>query len=429
MVDSFPESAGAVLGLGARTGSQVTTPPRSNDHSRRFYPELQALRGYAAAMVVLVHCVSCWAPMMARNPLARFVSELLFIPVSGMAPVILFFVLSGFVLTSALRVSCRQPRWLSAFYIRRLLRIVPSAYAGLVLTILAVGFAKFWLRPNSELVLPDWINNYLSSSRLVNLPSSLLFRDNLINPVYWTLHVELVGSLILPCLFWFTLALPEKSRIPGTVCMVVLMLLLPAAPWRFAPISHMSNLFLFCFPLGMLVSLITDETGPRRAAFAPALGLFALLALLFTHAVIGPRNVLGSVMGTADILIPTMGTGENIAAYLQQLIEAVAAALVVGSIVLQRQAWAHLTKRTAIWLGEISFSLYVVHFPILMIFIAGTAARWQGPWAGFVSAAPVVTFGFVFPVSIIAAHAMYRCVERPAIRFGKSWLVKTSDRP
>jgi peptidoglycan/LPS O-acetylase OafA/YrhL len=179
----------------------------------------------------------------------------------------------------------------------------------------------------------------------------------------------------------------------------------------------------------MLVSLITDETGPRRAAFAPALGLFALLALLFTHAVIGPRNVLGSVMGTADILIPTMGTGENIAAYLQQLIEAVAAALVVGSIVLQRQAWAHLTKRTAIWLGEISFSLYVVHFPILMIFIAGTAARWQGPWAGFVSAAPVVTFGFVFPVSIIAAHAMYRCVERPAIRFGKSWLVKTSDRP
>jgi peptidoglycan/LPS O-acetylase OafA/YrhL len=380
-------------------------------------------------MVVAVHCVACWMPMMQRDPAAGILGEFLLVPLSGRAPVILFFVLSGFVLSEALAAGFHRPRWLAVFYARRLLRIVPAAYAGLLAMLLAIWLADNWLPSRANLDLPDWITNYFHSARPVNLPGSLLFLDNHINPVYWTLHVELAGSLALPFFFWLIHALPERRRAAGAAALVALLLLLPALPYRFATISHMTSQFLFCFPLGMLVHLVTAVPRGHRAVFSRPAGWLALLVLLLAHAVIGPGSAAGRALGSVGMLTPMMGADANAAAYLQHLVEAFAAAVLVGSVAVAARTWSALGNRAAVWLGEISYSLYVIHFPVLVLAIAATARLWHGPWAAHTWAAPFVTLLLVFPASVLLSIFLYRSIEKPAIEAGKKLSFRAARAP
>ena len=126
------------------------SPIKPNRKATGRFEELQVLRGYAASMVVIVHCIAAWQPLAERDEFSRTAADVLLIPISGRAPVILFFVLSGFVLTHSL-LNSQGGRWsIVAFYVRRLFRIMPAAIAGLVLMILAAEFARR--------TVPSWAN-------------------------------------------------------------------------------------------------------------------------------------------------------------------------------------------------------------------------------------------------------------------------------
>ena len=90
-----------------------------------YIPELQGLRGLAVLAVIFYHC----APRLAGT---WIYSASLW----GWAGVNLFFVLSGFLITSILLESREKPRYLRNFYMRRVLRIWPVYVLCLVVVYL-----------------------------------------------------------------------------------------------------------------------------------------------------------------------------------------------------------------------------------------------------------------------------------------------------
>jgi peptidoglycan/LPS O-acetylase OafA/YrhL len=86
------------------------------------------------------------------------------------------------------------------------------------------------------------------------------------------------------------------------------------------------------------------------------------------------------------------------------------AALLIALVLTSGRAQAWLGAAPFGWLGRISYSLYLVHVPVLLTIVYGTGVT-LAPW----SIAPL-TLG----ASLVAAHLFWHAVESPAIRLGRA---------
>ena len=380
-----------------------------------FHPSLESLRGCASVAVVLIHCVLAWGGLLAGDPPAAFVSDALRIPLSADAPVTLFFVLSGFVLAGALARLGASRRALAAYALRRLLRIVPAAWAALLVTVAV--FPLFALWPQHLAGAGYWIAESLDAVRLANLPASLLFWDDRINPMYWSLQVELAGSLLMPLL-----CLLMRGRRPALALglAVALLALLPLVPLEVGPLGYLSSSFLFCFGLGALAFHVVDRH-PQAAArlFSPRAALPALALLALAHDLVGPSAAYGEVFGHSDWLEPILGEGANIDLHAQHLLEGAASAVLVGSLAAPPGTWPGLETAASRFAGRISYSLYVVHFPVIVASLLVLRASMGGALFAHLWAAPFLAMALVLPASVAAAVLLHLGVERPAMALGR----------
>ena len=151
-------------------------------------PALDGLRGLAVLMIFLFHY---GGGLQSSDPAVRLVG---YITQASWLGVVLFFALSGFLITGSLWDSTGQPHRLRNFYTRRALRILPLYFAALLAAAffaLAKGASFAQLKPLAIFVffLQDF--PHLASAALQN-PSPL--------PLYhlWTLAVEEQFYLIWP---------------------------------------------------------------------------------------------------------------------------------------------------------------------------------------------------------------------------------------
>ena len=169
---------------------------------RSRYDELDALRGIAALSVVLWHFVC--ATYTASDPGTKsFVFSLYFL-VHGRAAVILFFILSGFVLSLPF---FREPRpGYGGFVVRRICRIYLPYVLLIACTILVRTLVTIKKIPG----LSEWFNDYCGDPFSLKTALEHLFLIGNINvmvynnPV-WSLIHEMRISLIFPWLFLFVL--------------------------------------------------------------------------------------------------------------------------------------------------------------------------------------------------------------------------------
>ncbi|MQM31591.1 MAG: GTP cyclohydrolase, partial [Candidatus Accumulibacter phosphatis] len=76
------------------------------------------------------------------------------------------------------------------------------------------------------------------------------------------------------------------------------------------------------------------------------------------------------------------------------------------------QHWPH--SRTISWIGNASYSLFLVHFPVLVIVATvWTRMDWTTP------AGAVVGLVLAFALSLLTAGLFHRWIERPAGRLGR----------
>jgi peptidoglycan/LPS O-acetylase OafA/YrhL len=348
---------------------------------------LEGLRGVAAAVVVVRHTFNAIAmPLPLRHAMLE---GPLAVVLNAQGAVQLFFVLSGYVLAGSLG-RCTNTLDYLQFYIKRFFRIYPPFVAA----VLFAWGASFAYRP-PEIGLGGEFTAWLYELSGIHLSvgqllTSLRFPGNAYNqlPVGWTLEVEMLFSLLLPLLF----LIARRSH-------WLLLLLLSAYVLAFHETSSFSYAIDFC--LGIAAYLERDRlfrwaSGiPRAIAWLGVLVSLVLLAgpMVFRWS-IPAYGIL--ISGFDNRSIAVMGVG--------------ALGLILGAIYVPRlRQW--LSARPVLFLGKISFSLYLLHFPVLII-CAPLVKMLRSPWA------EVSLIALVLGSSILLSVFFFHCVERPSILIG-----------
>jgi peptidoglycan/LPS O-acetylase OafA/YrhL len=346
-------------------------------------PSLTGMRFAAAMLVFGVHAYSFIPVSGAAHRLGHF----LFDP--GDLGVSFFFVLSGFVLTWAVRGTAGPP--LRRFWAGRLLRIYP-AYA------LALAFA----------VLGKWLGDQIdpAANRMnqVNghsLATSLLlvqawFPDDItylgINPVAWSLSCEMAFYAAFPLLY----LLVRRLRVPnlyavGAGLVATSMLMPPIADAVVGDAGR--RWFVYVFPLarmveftlGIVLALLVRRGAWRGPGLGLACGLFAANYLAVDLLPDRIRDT-AAVLATTALLIP-----------------AAAAADLRGS----PSRWR---GRFLVALGDASYAFFLVHVTVLTLGmqLMGRSRPYPPP------VALLLALGFLV-LSYALAFALHRWVELPAM--------------
>lgn len=346
-------------------------------------PSLDGLRGIAALVVVFRHC---WESLFLLAWECReWKTSFLAAPLNATGAVHVFFVISGFVLTSSLLR--HGGTGTIQFYVRRVFRLQPPYMFGVLLAWVASGF---FVVVSLDTGFTNWFR-MLSSLRLSvpQLLDALSFPGSAggLLPVGWSLWVEAIYSLLLPVL----LLVARRTHWAVLLVLFPLATLAPRAPGFFGR-TQLLLVSSLDFTLGMAIVLERERlarwfTAHPRLGWALALASLGLWSapVHFTWPVVSLRSPLAYAVGGAGLVA--------------------AAAFLPG---LHRG----LTTRPCLFLGRISYSLYLVHLTILLL-LGPYLTFWPGTWAQVVVVLTTVT-----GVSLVASELMYRWVERPMILAG-----------
>ena len=359
---------------------------------------LDGLRGVASLIVVVNHCMML-VPAVALAFDGRsqdthgIVWWMTFTPLhdvwAGSEAVVVFFVLSGFVLTRAADNSRFSWR---AYYPSRLLRLYLPVAGALLFALATVAVVSRSLLPGAS-----WWLNYQRhvpvSARNVAHDLVLVKGAEPLLPVLWSLKWEVIFSLLLP------VAVYGASRRLGLAIVQAVVLL----------------------AITLYGSDSTASTWGGYLLYLPMFGIGALMAR--QHGVltaIGSRLnlVVGSVATIAGLVLITLSwTAHHQSAAAYQPAQVVGAALLVFTFGYWSRARAFGELRPLQWLGHRSFSLYLVHFPIVI----GTAFMLESH--------SQLAFLIAVPLAFLVADLFYRFIEGPSHRLSQAVKRKLASRP
>ena len=347
-----------------------------------YRPDIQGLRAVAVLLVVAGHVLG--------------------VPRGGYVGVDVFFVISGFLITGLLlrehartgRVSLRE------FYARRARRLLPAAVLALAATNLAAWLVFRGERAGQTLTDAAWALGFLANVRFAAIGTDYFDEARPPSPVqhYWSLAVEEQYYLLWPWLLLGLLLLLRRRR--RALFPVVLALVAAAVAWSLVATASDSAASYFSTP-----------------ARAWELGIGALLALAL-HLRLLPvlerwagacLSWLGLAMVTASALL--YGATTPFPGSAAALPVVGAACVLLGGTTGGRNPV--LVNPAAEYVGRISYSLYLWHWPAVVL---GGALLPEGP----VLAASVLAVAFALAI------ACHHLVEEPVRR--SDWLSRRPAR-
>ncbi|MDR6972014.1 peptidoglycan/LPS O-acetylase OafA/YrhL [Leifsonia shinshuensis] len=320
----------------------------------------------------------------------------------GFLGVDVFFVISGYVISRSLTAAHRDEpgrmrTWLLAFYSRRLWRIAPALLA--MLLVVGVLFALFEPRGySSGTILWTGIGASVGVSNMVLLGSQqgdYFDATTAFNPFLhtWSLGVEEQFYLVFPLILWLVVARhSRRGRFRGQVLLGLLAALsLVAAIWMWRAAPEASFYLL-----------------PTRfwelAAGALAFQAVGWASRSFPGA--GVRRAMAWV-ASAAIVAAMVGLGGHDSPFPAALLP-VAATVILIWFAPATSGWSApgrwLEARPMSWVGRVSYSLYLWHWPVIVIWV------WLLGHPGPVGVACAIA------VSVGFAALSYYVVERPILR-------------
>ncbi len=353
-------------------GGADPSPPRAG--SPAFRADIQGMRAIAALAVLLFHFKLAGAG-------------------GGFVGVDVFFVLSGYLITqilSAGRAGCEGegfPKgYFFRFYAKRLRRIVPAYLVVVLVTLLAGGFI---LLPHDYARLGN--SGFASlgfwSNEFFNAEADYFDTASAFKPLLhtWSLSVEIQFYLLAPLVMAVGLWLPERLRRRAAILAFAGVFILSAVLSIGDPSLAFYSVFsrLWQFAAGAAAALLQMRGGLqiRSAGASRTLDGLAVLALFALPFLLVP-SMTWPVPGA---LLPTVAVAWLLANRFPSRLNIV----VLGHPVLQ-------------WIGAISYSLYLVHWPLLALY-----RHYAFLEPGLITR--VGLFALCFPLS----YLLYRFVEVP----------------
>ena len=324
------------------------------------------LRLVFAAMVAAFH-LSLLPGLTSWAPVTGWLSHAAEIGVQG------FFVLSGYLVYASLE----RTTSISVYLEKRVRRLYP-AYATVVI-LCAVG--AFILSPATR-AAPLELARYLGANlTFLNFAAPSLpgvFDKNPlteVNGALWTLKIEVLFYLILPLLAWvLRVARPSRWVIIGLIYVV-------AEAWRigFRIMGQGAGDELF--------DQLYPQLPGQMSFFITGIGLRLLDREGFKPTLVGALAGLGMIMAT--LMYPEV-----------EFLRAAGVGLLAAWIAIGIPRLFDAAK-----FGDLSYGVYIVHFPIIQSVVA----------LGLFSI-PLLGLGVAVVLTLVASMLLWRFVERPALR-------------
>ncbi|MBO0908194.1 acyltransferase family protein [Arthrobacter sunyaminii] len=344
--------------------------------------DIQGLRAIAVGAVLLYHAGLGWIP-------------------GGFVGVDVFFVISGFLITGGIIREIDRTGRLSlvGFYARRAARILPAATVVLVVVVIASYLLMpmtRWLQVGKDAMGSGL---YVINWMLANDSIDYLANDQAPSPLqhFWSLAVEeqfyVVWPLVAVVAAWLATRMRRnRKRVMGIALMT---LAVPSFAWSLymvetssGPAYFVTTTRLWELAVGAGLALLgpVGLRSPKAlAAIVGWCGLAAIMAAALTYTSVVP-------FPGATALLPTVGAAMIIWA---------------GPVAGRFGPTAALGLRPMVWVGTMSYSLYLWHWPLLVLTSAVVGEL--SPMAGLV----------VVVASFLPAWMSLRYVEQPALAWGK----------
>lgn len=356
---------------------------------------LDSLRGIAALVVMMSHGVRPLTDSPQHTWLGDAISYMALTPlrivINGPAAVLIFFVLSGLVLSFRF-IETERVAW-PPFALARLLRIWPPfalAILGSALLMLLVG-----ARPLPE--LGDWFNDtWRAPIGLSNLATNVLMlqaSDQFDNPM-WSLVDEIRISMIFPLLVFVTRRKPYTAAFSTALLTIVCASVIGHFSINGIPRSILDTIgMVFPFVIGVIVAInlnniqnILEKYSIKTIVF---FWILAIISISFAPIDISRlRSVSNGALSVVSVFW---------------------AAVIIVLCTLQGPVYRALVSPIPTFLGRISYSLYLWHVIIIV-----TTIRLGH------NAAPLPVLILIgMAISLVVADLSQRYIEAPFIRIGR----------
>ena len=345
--------------------------------SNRYRPEIDGLRAFAVVTVIINHFNKDILP-------------------GGYLGVDIFFVISGFVITSSLyqRPNKHFKDFISGFYERRIKRLVPALSVFVLITSIAICL----FNPTPSLSLQTGLTSLFGLSNLYLLKQSTdYFAQSTELNVFthtWSLGVEEQFYILFPFLIWFSgFGRQTKNGARN--------LLLTVGALTIASLIG----FLYIYPIKQSAAyfLMPSRFWEMAAGCLLFIGLQKRESIEHVLEKVPPLMVMALILGVMYLPM-SLATASTIAVVTLT-------SILLASLKEKTAAFKIFTNSKVVYIGLISYSLYLWHWGILSLSRWTIGIHW---WS--------VPFQVALMLGL--AIASYRWIETPLRKgnwFGKRW--------
>ena len=377
---------------------------------------IESIRGIAAFVVVFAHVITAFdtpfvtgsLPSLAgENPAVRALGKIAFWPLGmGRLPVAIFFVLSGMALSQGFLRGGGQG-YLQSAAIRRYVRLMIPSLASVLFAFCLLQAGLMHNHAAADLIQSEggqapWFHvTYTEAGTLEGAVREGMWDAFLwdqseapagrLNSVLWTMRPELIGSFVV---FAFLALFGRHGNRAGLAFAISGCLALAGFT------------LLALFPIGVGLAILRHNAPSMRLNTVSAVAL--LLIGLWLGGLYDYTNnwkmqipITHSVLKSADAA-PCLG-----------------AVLTVLALMFTPAFRAVLERQPFLWLGKISFGLYLCHVPILMS--VGCWAYVETRAAGSAHGPAILAaLSAVVPLSLLGGWILYHVADKPAVLLGKA---------